>query len=251
MLTVIFLTDRKDQIFLNALKAASFAKEILIFDYQSQNNWSKLKNEFPQIKIIKKEENIKNFAQARNEAISLVTTDWLLFLDSDEILEQQAGNQIKELIKNKADAFTLERIDFFHDENLSWGELRKVNLIRLAKRNKIKFTRKVHEVAVIDGKIKKSNLKIKHYAHQNVEEFLTSINYYAQLEADYRKNNNYSYSKTKILFELFCFPSLKFIWNYFLKMGFLDGFAGLVYANMMSLHSLLVRIYLYEKYILE
>jgi hypothetical protein len=39
--------------------------------------------------------------------------------------------------------------------------------------------------------------------------------------------------------------------NYWLKLGFLDGFAGLSYALMMSFHSLLVRIYLYEKYFLH
>ena len=172
-------------------------------------------------------------------------------MDSDEILEKEAKDKIKKMIKNKADAFTLERTDFFHDEKLNWGELRKVKLIRLAKTNKIKFIRKVHEIAVVDGVVKRSNLKMKHYAHQNIGEFIDSINHYAQIEADYRKNKNYSYSKIKILFEFCSFPTLKFIWNYLFRLGFLDGFAGLVYASMMSLHSLLVRIYLYEKYILE
>ena len=147
MITVIFLTNRNDQVFLNALQAVSFAKKILIFDYQSQNNWQQLKKDFPQIKIIKKEQKISNFAQTRNEAISLVKTDWLLFLDSDEILEKEAKDKIEKLIESKAAAFTLERTDFFHDEKLNWGELRKVKLIRLAKTNKIKFIRKVHEIA--------------------------------------------------------------------------------------------------------
>lgn len=251
MLTVIFLTDRNDQNFLNALKAAAFAEEILIFDYQSQNNWQKLKRAFPQIKVLKKKKKITDFAATRNEAISLVKTDWLLFLDSDEVLEKDAKKKVSRLTKSDADAFTLERIDFFHDENLNWGELSKVNLIRLAKTKKIKFVRKVHEEAIVNGLIKKSNLKIRHYAHQNIESFLVSVNNYAELEADYRKENNYSYTRLRVLFEFFSYPPIKFIWNYFLKLGFLDGFAGLVYAVMMSLHSLLVRIYLYEKYIME
>ena len=247
MLTAIFLTDRNDQIFLNALKSVVFADQILIFDYQSENDWTKLKKHFPQLKIVKKTGIISDFAAVRNEAIELVKTDWLLFLDSDEILEKGAEDKIKDLVVSNVDAFTLKRIDFFHDEKVNWGEVKNVNLICLAKTKKIKFNRKVHEKSETKGTINKSGLRIWHYPHHNIDSFLNSVNNYAQLEANYRKENDWTYSKAKLLLELLLYPPLKFIWNYFFKLGFWDGFAGFVYAVLMSFHSLLVRIYLYEK----
>jgi hypothetical protein len=50
--------------------------------------------------------------------------------------------------------------------------------------------------------------------------------------------------KTNILAIIF-YPFGKFILNYFLKLGFLDGAPGFVYAFMMSFHSFLVRGKLY------
>jgi len=253
-LTIIFLTDRCDQIFLEALKAASFADKIIIFDYQSQNDWQRIKKTFPktEIKVIEKKEKISDFAAARNEAITLVETEWLLFLDSDEVLEEKEQKKIGELLEKESNdqslaAFLIKREDFFHKQKINWGETKNVFLARLARTKKISFKRAVHEEVVLDGKSQKTDIKIKHFAHQSVSEFFSSISNYAEIEADYRVKNNWHYSKFKIILEAVLFPIAKFIDNYFLKLGTLDGFAGLVYAALMSCHSLMVRVYLYEK----
>ena len=39
----------------------------------------------------------------------------------------------------------------------------------------------------------------------------------------------------------------KFVSNYWLKAGFLDGWRGLIYAVVMSIHSLAVRVFIYEQ----
>ena len=49
------------------------------------------------------------------------------------------------------------------------------------------------------------------------------------------------------LFELLFFPVIKFIYSYIIQLGVLDGFAGLTMSYMMSIHSLCVRIKMYEK----
>ena len=249
-LSIVILTDRKDQLFIDCLKSAYFAKEILVLDYQSENDWQTL-NKNKKIRIINKLEKIENFSAVRNEAIALVKTDWLLMLDSDEILQKNAECIIKKLLENKAvAAYQLKRKDVFYKHVLKHGEVGNLWITRLAQTKKIEYQRRVHETPIIDGKIKKSQLVIRHYAHQNLKEFFTAINGYAKLESAWRVEKNWHYSKLRWIIEFFFYPSLKFIQNYLLKLGFLDGLSGFNYAVMMSFHSLLVRVYLYEKYFL-
>ncbi|MEA2056328.1 MAG: hypothetical protein U9O78_01255, partial [Patescibacteria group bacterium] len=65
---------------------------------------------------------------------------------------------------------------------------------------------------------------------------------YAEREAHYRFKEN-KLHKISIVLQLIIFPIFKFICNYFLKLGFLDRMPGLIYASLMSFHSILVRIY--------
>ncbi|MFN4212849.1 MAG: hypothetical protein ACK4FL_02720, partial [Microgenomates group bacterium] len=48
------------------------------------------------------------------------------------------------------------------------------------------------------------------------------------------------------IFEIIFYPLGKFILNYFIYLGFLDGPAGFAYAFLMSFHSFLVRAKLYQ-----
>jgi glycosyltransferase involved in cell wall biosynthesis len=257
-LSIIILNDRQDQVFEQALLSAAPAEELIVFDQGTTNNWlileKKLKKLNPHLRfrLIIRRGIIDNFAVQRNQAIKKVHTPWLLFLDSDEVLCKQGLDRIPRLISRKElNAYQLKRTDYFHGKRLRFGETGNCQLLRLARTNHIHYHRQVHEVPVVDGKVEKSNLMIKHFAHQDLNCFLKAINHYAQLEANYRFTEKINYSKTKLLFELIFYPSAKFFLNYFLKLGILDGFAGLAYAVFMSLHSLLVRIYLYEKYFLN
>lgn len=257
-LSIIILNDRQDQLFKQALMSVAFAEQIIVLDQESANDWpaleKKLKKLNPQLnfRVIFRKNPITDFADLRNKMIKKVNTPWLMFLDSDEILSKENLKQLPQLLNNdRVDAYLVKRIDYFHQQQLNFGETGSYHSPRLARVNSIKYYRQVHEVGQITGQVKKSNLIINHFSHQNLANFLLSVNQYAQLEADYRLAKNIPYTKTKIILQGIFYPMGKFLLNYWLKLGFLDGFAGLCYAWMMSIHSLLVRIYLYEKYFLN
>ncbi len=257
-LSIIVLNDRQDQLFQQSLMSVAFAEQIIVVDQESANDWpaleKKLKKLNPELKfrLIFRKNPITDFADLRNKMIKKVNTPWLVFLDSDEILSQENLEQLPQLLNNdQVDAYLIKRVDYFHQRQLNFGETANYYSPRLARVNSIKYDRQVHEVAHITGQIKKSNLIIKHFSHQNLANFLLSVNQYAQLEADYRLAMQIPYTKSKIILQGIFYPTGKFLFNYWLKLGFLDGFAGLCYAWMMSIHSLLVRIYLYEKYFLN
>jgi len=237
-LSVLILTNRSDDRFIRALASVQFAHEVLIFDNDSQNDWVSLSKNY-NFKVIPTGGIITDFAQVRNQALEYAQHNWVLFLDSDEILESNAAELIDKIIKdNLYEGVLIKRSDIFLGKKLRYGEAGTTYLVRLARKRQLQFFGPVHEEAIIPGSVGQSQLEILHYSHHSVAEFLSDVGNYSRLAARGRRT-----SLSVTVLELILFPTAKFLVNYFLKFGFLDGWRGLVYAVMMSLHSLFVRIY--------
>jgi len=79
---------------------------------------------------------------------------------------------------------------------------------------------------------------ILHYHNLTILQFLERLDKYSTLQAN-------SLFEKKVKEPLCCHfvkPIAKFILNYIVRLGFMDGYPGLVMAWLMSWHSLLVRI---------
>ncbi len=241
-LSIVILTNRSDARFEAALKSAQFTDNVFIVDNTSNNNWADLAKKYS-FKMLSHTEKISDFSQVRNKALASIQTPWVLFLDSDEVLSADASNEIKTIIEqNFYDAVSIRRIDYFLDKPLQYGETGNLWLTRLFKTNKGKFARAVHEVVEYDGKLGTANFTISHFSHTSVKEFLEKVTKYSYIES-----KNRTYTQTENTIQMCVFPVAKFVLNYVIKLGFLDGYRGLVYAVMMSLHSFFVRVFYYEK----
>ena len=220
-ISIIILFKQKDKKFKKAFASAQFAKEVITI----------------------KHDQINDFSQARNQALKKASYQWVFFLDSDEVISHESITEIKKIIQaNLLDGALINRQDIFYKKIIEYGEAGNVKLLRMGKRDKMTWQRPVHEVAAIDGVVGDSNIKITHYAHSSLIDFIASVIGYAEIEARYRKRLN----KNIIFLELITFPIIKFAHNYFIKRGFLDGWRGLSYALIMSLHSFSVRVFQYE-----
>lgn len=178
---------------------------------------------------------ITDFAAARNQLMSSVKADWILFLDSDEKLSV-AINLAK---LDKRFNYSFKRQDWFLNKKLRFGETASVRLTRLIQPLTGQWQGKVHEEFVSRLPLRLLPQTILHRRQISLSEFLNRLNWYSSLRAE--EINRFS------LFELLVYPLVKFVKNYFWHLGFLDGFPGLAMAFMMSFHSLSVRVKQYEK----
>ncbi len=241
-LSIVIITNRIDEKFEAALQSAQFAKEIIVVDNTNQTDWEKLKKEYS-TKILQYPEKITDFSKIRNFSLEFVQTPWVLFLDSDETLPVNSQDEIQKIIdQNIYDAVNIKRTDYFLDKPLQFGEAGNIWLTRLFKTNIGKFSRAVHEILEFEGKLGTANFVISHFSHNSIKEFLEKITSYAYMESKSR-----TYSNSENTFQMCLYPIGKFILNYFFRLGFLDGYRGLTYAVMMSLHSFFVRVFYYEK----
>lgn len=239
-ITVIILAHRNDDNLLKAIHSAKFAAEILVIDNFSGANW-KQSTDLP-LKVIPKNDPIADFSQARNYALKEASHEWVFFLDSDEEIVQPAVPQLAALIaSHTAQGGVVYRSDVFLGKKISYGEAGHQQLLRIGKKESIRFSGKVHEVATVPGELTYTTIQILHHAHPSISEFIQDVSEYAQLVAQTKTT---SFSKN--LLELLFFPPLKFGYALIIQAGMMDGWRGVVYAACMSLHSLLVRIYRYE-----
>lgn len=183
---------------------------------------------------------ITDFARARNRAMADATTDWVLFVDTDEKVTPKLEAEIAQAIKDKRFNYQLKRQDIFHKRVLKHGETAAVRLIRLIQSGSGRWQGKVHEVFVSKLPVKTLSQSLIHERQVTFSQLLDRLNYYSDLRAQELFAAGAKFSWWQLWL-----PKLKFIQNYWLRLGFLDGVPGLMMAFLMSLHSLMVRVKLY------
>ena len=142
------------------------------------------------------------------------------------------------------DGFFIRRKDTLWGKELNYGETGKINLLRLARKSSGRWEGKVHETWEIKGDIGVLDNALMHYPHQTIKEFISEINYYSTIRANELKEKQI----TSTFLSILSYTIGKFTLNYFVKLGFLDGMQGLLFALMMSFHSFLTRSKLWLYY---
>ena len=252
-ITAIILTGNEEDNILKCLEALKICDQILVIDDFSTDktveriNSLNKSEDFPkhEVKIYQNRVN-GDFGAQRNFAINKAENEWLLFIDADEII---TSSLMEEIILNTStdrgfNAFYIKRKDYFLGKLLNYGETGNISFIRLAKKGKGEWKGKVHEIWQIEGNIGKLENPLYHYSHKSIKGFLQKINSYSDIVAQYWIEKG----RRSGLYQILFVPFLKFVYNYWTRMGFLDGIHGFIMAVMMSFHSFLVRskVYLHQ-----
>lgn len=239
MISAIVLTKNEEKNIKECLLGLTWCDEIIVLDDDSVDGTVKIAEKLG-ARVIRHSLD-GNFAEQRNFGLEKAKGEWIFFVDADERVSKELAEEIKEGIKDDDVAgFYFRRIDNFMGKWLKRGEIGRLKILRLARKGKGEWKRKVDEIWEIKGKTKTFKSPLLHYSHPTLSEFLTSINERSTLNARefYEKGR-------RVAFIEWLKPPAKFIQNYFFYLGFLDGIPGFVFAVLMSLHSFLVRAKLY------
>ena len=246
MISAVVIVKNEEKNIIDCLDTLNFCSEIIVIDDNSTDRTSdlveNLNKQNENIKIFRRELN-NDFSAQRAYGIEKTKNDWIIFVDADERINNELAVEIKERVtlSTKYGGFLIKRTDFLWGKELKHGDAGNIRLLRLFNKNKGKLKGKVHEVWETKEEVGYLTNSIKHFPHPTISEFLREINFYTDLRA----NELYALKIKTGFFRIILYPKAKFIKNYFLKMGFLDGMPGLVHAFLMSFHSFLVRGKLY------
>jgi len=168
------------------------------------------------------------FAAQKQFAVDCCRHDWVLILDADERLPVSSAEQIKPRLASAGQdivAFGVLRRNYLHGRwirRCGWWPDRVVRLVR---RQRGAFSdSKVHERWIADGRVVQLSLCIDHYSFRDYAEMLEKLQRYSTLGAEEMAIGG----KTVAPWSPLLHGGWTFFSNYFLKLGFLSGFDGLI-----------------------
>lgn len=239
MISAVVLTKNEEKNIVDCLETLVWCDEALVIDDGSEDRTVEISKKMGASVFVRSLN--KDFSQQRNFGLSRTKGEWVLFVDADERISPELAREIKYQIANRKNndrnGFYIKRRDFMWGRELKYGETGNIKLLRLARKDAGRWEGAVHEEWKIKGKTGELKNPLFHYPHQTISEFLKEINFYTDLRAKELYMSDIPIYWTSIIL----YPKLKFIYNYFIKAGFLDGLPGFIFALLMSFHSFLVR----------
>jgi glycosyltransferase involved in cell wall biosynthesis len=173
-------------------------------------------------------EDWKGYAAQKNSAIDKATGDWILSLDADEEVESDLVKEISIGISQQQQlaGYWMARKNFFLGRWIKSGGFWPDWKLRLFRRGAGRFEdRAVHEDIQSQGLTAKLHGALLHYSYPTLADYIDHMNRYSSLGAEMVVAKNY---RGFSLYNIVLRPLATFIYNYFLRLGFLDGREGLL-----------------------
>ena len=190
----------------------------------------------------------KGFGPQKNFGIQQANNDYILALDADEVLTDEAISEIQALKMNGLKGvYEFPLLNFYFGKFLKHGLEYPNYKKRLFDKTKVWWNDNlVHESLIIPQGYPVLRLKghIQHYSYRSIEHYISKANYYTTIGALELKAKG----KKNYLFKMFFSPPFVFIKSYFLKAGFLDGLHGFVTALFNARTNFLKYAKLWELY---
>lgn len=209
-----------------AIKSVSFADEIIVIDSYSTDNTLELAKKY-NVKIIKRE--FDDFSSQKNFAIDQAKNDWIYLLDADERVTPEVELEILKAVKNPGDkvGFYVRRSFYIVGKNINYGGCQRDKVVRLFLKEHCKYKGVVHEKIITKGKLGFFKNKIEHYSYKSYNHYISKMNHYGAL----RGKQYFDEGKKVNLYHILIKPPARFVIHYFIRLGFLDGFPGYIFAK--------------------
>lgn len=222
--------------------------EIVIVDSHSTDGTQELAKSYEsQIPLKLIERPFEGHIEQKNFAIAQCTHDYILSIDGDEALNSEMR---EEILKFKTSPTQVDGVMFRRLTNYNGFWVRHCGWypdwkLRLFHKNKANWTGKnPHDIITMNSgsSIQKFDGEILHYSYFSVSDHVSQTNKFTTIAA----KAAYDDGKRSGPIAPFFRGLLKFLRDYFLKLGFLDGRYGLTICVINSLYVFLKYTKIYE-----
>ncbi|MDP1836053.1 MAG: glycosyltransferase family 2 protein [Chlamydiales bacterium] len=221
-ITVTILTKNSAKYLPQVLAALSRFDEVLVYDTGSTDETLKIASQHPNVRAL--EAPFVGFGPTHNNASVAARNDWILSVDSDEVMTPELSEEIAALTLDPQAVYSVWRQNYYNGRWIRWCGWYPDRQVKLYNRKTTRFSdAQVHE-AVITKDLKTVPLKypVKHYPYSGTADFLAKMQIYSTLYAQQAKGKKSSVTKA-VTHGLFAFFK-----SYILKKGFLGGREGFI-----------------------
>ena len=224
-LSVVVITYNEEASIGRLLESVRPADEHIVLDCGSTDRTLEIARAFGAKTFT---EEWKGYSAQKNSAIEKATGDWVLSLDADEAVEPGLMEEIRHVVGHNppVNGYYIPRKNYFLGRWIRHGGFYPDRKLRLFRRGRGRFGgRPVHEVVQVDGPTGTLNHALMHNAYPTLEGYITHMNRYSSLGAEIVTEKG----KTRFsLLNIVINPLATFLYNYFLRLGLLDGREGLL-----------------------
>jgi glycosyltransferase involved in cell wall biosynthesis len=244
-ISAVIITKDEEAKIGNAIKSVQWADEVLVVDSGSSDRTLEIAKNLG-ARVIEQE--WLGFGKQKQFAVESANNDLIFSLDADEVVSPELANEIRQLASEgtKHDGYIIPRLAFYLGRPIRRCGWYPDHQLRLFDRRKGAWSEsKVHESVQMDAwaSVGKLNHDLLHYSIDSVAQHAEMIQQrYAPLSAAEMLKSGRSTSKFKIA----TLPIWTFFHTFVLRLGFLDGFAGLVISAFASYNVFLKHLLLYE-----
>jgi len=242
-LSATIITFNEEKNIRDCLASVKWMDEIIVVDAFSTDHTVNICRQYTD-KVIQQE--WPGHVKQKQFALEQATGGWILSLDADERLSDEAAQEIRGRLQHstpKADGFTFPRQSYYLGrwiKHCGWYPDRKLRLVR---RGKARWTGvDPHDKLVTDGKVEHLSGKIYHYVYHDIAHQLKTSDSFSRITAE----QWHQQGKQSTLFPLLVRPPLKFLETYLWKGGVLDGMPGFIISVIASYYVFLKYAKLWE-----
>jgi len=242
-ISILLPTFNNAETIRDTLESVKWAKEILVVDSFSNDATLSICSEFG-ARIIQHE--YINSAKQKNWAVSQCRHEWVLQIDTDEVLESGLQEEIEQVVASappELHAFRLPRKNHMLGRWMRRAGVYPDYQTRLFRRDQGRWhEREVHAHVRVSGQVGILRHHLLHYGMPNISKQLRNLDRYTRYEADELRKRGVNFHGGRLLFR----PFRVFLQRYVLQRGFLEGWRGFILCGYLTIYDFLAQAKLWE-----
>jgi glycosyltransferase involved in cell wall biosynthesis len=222
-ISVCMLVKNEEDRLIKSLPPLSIFEEVLVYDSGSTDESIRICKKY-NAKVIQEE--WLGFSETRKILFTQASQPWIFWLDADEVLTAKLSKELRIINfgRSHCEGFEVNRKVFFENKWIHYGEWFPDWNIRIFRSDSWKMeSQDVHEGIILKGTSRRLNGLLEHHSYRDWKDRNSRIEKYAELWAQMKLKEG---AKT-FMGEGTLRAIWRFLRNYIIKLGFLDGIIGL------------------------
>src|SRR6266849_2928490 len=212
------------------IRSVEWADEIYLMDsFSTDGTVEIVRDNFPRVRIAQRE--YLGAASQKNYAIDRAANEWIFVIDADERVTPELRDEIVGTLEGPLAlwAFSVGRLNFMLGKPVRFSGLQRDRVTRLFHRGHARYPNKrVHADLLVDGATGRLEHKMLHFYIRSFDHMIAKMTRYANWGAA----QMFLDGKTTSAAGIFGHTIAKFVRDYIINLGFLDGAPGLISVGM-------------------
>jgi glycosyltransferase involved in cell wall biosynthesis len=223
MISVAVLTKNSEKYIRQCLNSLSGFSDVVLLDTGSTDATKEIAAEYKNVRVFDSE--FIGFGALKDLNASHCKYDWVLTVDSDEVLSKELASEILSLSLDSRTVYRVKRHNYYNGKHIKGCGWHPQSVVRLYNKKETGYTAAlVHEAIKTEGlKVELLEHPLLHFPMEKVSDFVGKMQFYSDL---FMESNRFKRKMSAPMALIKAFVA--FFRQYILRKGILFGFEGFV-----------------------